>query len=520
MKKIYKAIALLTAVIILAGAIPVFSFAGTLKGDIDDNGKLTFSDAKKILKYASGIGTLTKAQRGRADVDGDGIITSADALLVMKSAPDIPIEYKGKLSQLSPKEKHGSSSKVKYCKVKEYCAETLASSPIDDRSNPLYSSLPKGTYDYISSGPYYVQTSEKDKGYYILKSGRRVYKDEVTVFTGYKLPDNSATLETVPTYKTGSTDFYIALDWRVPFNVTINPQKYESGYDGRVHNIADGEFTGNYMDIKFYYTPKATGKCTFKKSDIIKSTKWIIDDKNETATLRVYFRNTGKFYGYKAYYNSKNYLVISVKEDVQTLSGKTIEIDPGHGGAQPGAGSGTGVYEKDITYKIALQLKKQLENAGATVVFSRDDSKSVPEIEERRLTACKDNPDMFISIHLDASNSSSVHGSSVYYYKNYSGPLAYSIAKNIPQSLNEIGYLMTNRDAHYYPFCVTRIENCPAVLVECGFISNTTNITTPFKGSSGKTTTAHNDFKLLNSSLGQQYVAKGIYNGILEYYGI
>lgn len=520
MKFFHKSTALLTAVILLLSAVPVFSFAATLKGDIDNDGKLEFSDAEKILSYTSGFSTLTKSQKSRADVNGDGKITTADALLVMNSAEDTPVEYKGKITQLSPKEKHGSSKKVKYCKVKEYCAETLVSTPINDRSNPLYSPLPKGTYDCISSGPYYLDTAEKEKGYYILKSGRRVYKNEVSVFTGYALPDNTALLESAPTYKKRSTDFYIALDWRVPFNVTVKPQSYESGYDGREHNIKDGKFTGNYMDIKFYYTTKATGKCTFPESDIIKSTKWIINEEKETATLRVYFRNTGKFYGYKAYYNSNNYLVISVKEDVKSLSGKIIELDPGHGGTQPGAGSGTGVYEKDIAYKIALQLKKLLEKNGAKVVFSRDDSKSVPEIEERRYTALKDNPDMFISIHLDASNSSSVHGSSVYYYKNYSGPLAYSIAKNIPKSLKEIGYSMNNRDAHYYPFCVTRIENCPAVLVECGFISNTTNITTPFKGSSGKTTTAHNDFKLLNSSLGQQYIAKGIYNGILDYYGI
>ena len=106
---------------------------------------------------------------------------------------------------------------------------------------------------------------------------------------------------------------------------------------------------------------------------------------------RVYFKNSGCFFGYTTYYDSNNYLVISVKEKMNTLSGKVIELDPGHGGNDPGAGSGTGVYERDITYNIATYLKSYLESAGATVVFSRDNSESVPEIVERRLNTIKNN---------------------------------------------------------------------------------------------------------------------------------
>lgn len=492
-----------------------FQVQAAVKGDMNGDGKIKTNDARKIMRIASGIEKADSATLKKADVNNDGKVTLDDVRQVLCLASDLETKDSlAKITQLSPKDKHGNSTKYTFCQVTEYCAETFPSSPVNDRSNPNYSSLPKGTFDYVTSGP----VSADGKSYYILKSGRRVYKDEVKVFTGYKMPNAKAELKN-PNYTTkSSTSFYIGLDWRVPFNVTVKPQEYETGYDGRSHNIANGEFTASYMDFTFSYIKSADGALNFPESRTIKSCRWIVNSEKKTATLRVYFRNAGEFYGYTAYYNSDNLLVISIKEPVTTLKGRTIEIDPGHGGNQPGAGSGTGVYEKDITYKIALQLKSYLENAGAKVIFSRDNSSSVPEIEERRITAIKKNPDLFVSIHLDSSTAKSAHGSSVYYYKNYSGPLAYSIAKNLSATdKKEAGYNMKNRGAHFYPFMVTRIENCPSVLIECGFISNTTAITTPSKDAKSQ---ANCDFKYLNSSVGQKYTAKGIYNGIVDYFNL
>lgn len=511
-----KVLKRVVAVILLFTLISsAFQVQAAVKGDMNGDGKIKTNDARKIMRIASGIENADSETLKKADVDKDGVVTLDDVRQVLCLASDLETKnFLTKITQLSPKDKHGSSEKYTFCQVTEYCAETLASSPVNDRSNPHYSPLPKGTIDYVTSGP----VNADGQSYYVLKSGRRVYKNEVKVFTGYKMPNAKAELKN-PNYTTkSSTTFYIGLDWRVLFNVKVKPQEYETGYDNRPYNIADGKFTGSYMDITFSYIKSADGALNFPESKTIKSCRWIVNSENKTATLRIYFRNAGKFYGYTAYYNSDNLLVVSIKEPVTSLKGRTIEIDPGHGGVQPGAGSGTGVYEKDITYKIALQLKSYLEKAGAKVIFSRDDSSSVPEIEERRITAMKKNPDLFVSIHLDSSSTKSAHGSSVYYYKNYSGPLAYSIAKNLSATdKKEAGYNMKNRGAHFYPFLVTRIENCPAVLVECGFISNTTAITTPSKGAKSQ---ANCDFKYLNSSVGQKYTALGIYNGIADYFNI
>lgn len=491
-----RIISVILCLFLLAGALPA---KASSKGDVNGDGEIMLSDVLLALRCCAGQITLTKNQLNLADMNGDGEVSLEDAKLILQSAADVePEMFLANVSQITPYKKQYTSDKAKFCVVKEYCAETLPDTYTADKSSPLYTPLPEGTFDYITSGP--VKDSASGKSFYYLKSGRRVYAHEVKTFTGYKMPNNKIELNNVINYEENSTSVYLNLDWRVPFTVTVKPQEYETGYNSRPYNNADGQFTGSYMDIKFYYTKSAEDSLSFPESDTIKSCRFILDEDNKTATLRIYFRNAGEFYGYTTYYDDQNHLVISVKEPLEKLRGKVIEIDPGHGGNQPGAGSGTGVYEKDITYKIALKLKAYLEAGGATVIFSRDNSKSVPEIEERRLNTLEKDPDMLISIHLDASESSGVSGSSVYYYKNYSGPLAESVNKYLPSTVkSKTGYAMKARGAHFYPFCVTRVENCPAILVECGFITNS------------------GDFKIQNSSSGQDAIARGIYNGIVKY---
>lgn len=499
--KIFKRI--IATLIILSVMASFFqASAADVAGDMNGDGKLKLSDVRAIMRIASDITTANAGTLQKADVNSDGEVTLLDAYEVMCKAVDVDIQntLKG-ITQITPDTKHGSSTKSKFCMVTEYSAETLPASPINDTSNPLYSTLPKGTYDYVASGP--VKDSSSGKSYYVLKSGRRVYTDDVKVFTGYAMPSNKAQLRYPTQTDTDSTDFYIALNWRVPFNVTVKPQSYETGYDSRKFNNAGGKFTATYMDITFYYTTVADGALTFPNSGTVKSCKWIINDENKTATLRVYFRETGGFYGYEAYYNSDNLLVISVKEPVKSLKGRVIELDPGHGGADPGALSSSGAYESTYTYKIASYLKTYLENKGATVVMSRDTSSSADDINERRMNAIKLNPDLYVAIHLDSSQSSSANGASVYYYKNYSGPLAEAISDNLIASYKtNANYSMKDKGVHFYPFCVTRVENCPAVLIESGFISNSS------------------DFGLLKTANGQKAAAKGIYNGILEYFNL
>lgn len=497
MKCLKRVVAALMCLVMAVGVVPVHAVS---KGDMNADGKILTDDAKMVLKIASAQVVPTSGQKYYADMNGDGVVTLSDAQKALSLCADIdPDKYLGKITQITPYSKHSSSSTAKFCRVTEIRAETMSSENADIKSNPLYTQLPEGTYDYVVKGPVVDNSSGISVCY--LKSGRKVYSREVSVFTGYQMPDNKIELMNTVKYENDSTSIYLKLDWRVPFVASVKPQQYEVGYNSREFNIKDGNFTADYMDITFYYSGSATGSLNVPESDAIKNCVWYVNSANKTATLRIYFRNADKFYGYNAYYNDNNYLVISFKEPVDTLSGRVIEIDPGHGGYQPGAVSSSGVTEREITYDIALKLKAYLESAGASVVLSRGSSSSEPEIEERRLKAIERDPDMFISIHLDSSDYKSASGCSAYYFKPYSGTLASSVAYSLSATVKGgTGKTLPNRGAHFYPFKVIRIENCPAILVECGFISNSS------------------DFSVQNSATGRSCIARGIYNGIMAYF--
>ena len=98
---------------------------------------------------------------------------------------------------------------------------------------------------------------------------------------------------------------------------------------------------------------------------------------------------------------------------------KTIVIDPGHGGRDPGAvGYSRKNYEKDIVLKVSSRLKQLLESKlDLQVILTRDKDKFV-SLQERTQMANRENADLFVSIHCNANLSNKVHGIEVYYLSN------------------------------------------------------------------------------------------------------
>ncbi len=92
------------------------------------------------------------------------------------------------------------------------------------------------------------------------------------------------------------------------------------------------------------------------------------------------------------------------KEKVQIIS-KTIIIDPGHGGKDPGAVH-SGIFEKDITLKVALKLRKKLKNKGYKILLTRTTDTFI-SLEDRPKFASKKGGDLFISLHCNAIEGSS-----------------------------------------------------------------------------------------------------------------
>lgn len=175
---------------------------------------------------------------------------------------------------------------------------------------------------------------------------------------------------------------------------------------------------------------------------------------------------------------------IRSSSEVQSL-GKmpTVVIDAGHGGFDGGAVSANGVVEKDINLSVAVYLDSFFSAGGYDVVMTRTDdtllsspnhtgSKKRSDLFGRVETAQKyDNP-VFISIHQNKFEIPKYKGLQVYYSKN--APQSEIIAKNIQRYARENIQPENNREAKPAGSSILVLDKLkiPAVLVECGFLSN------------------------------------------------
>jgi N-acetylmuramoyl-L-alanine amidase len=146
----------------------------------------------------------------------------------------------------------------------------------------------------------------------------------------------------------------------------------------------------------------------------------------------------------------------------------TIVIDAGHGGYDRGGIPGQQVAEKEMTLDVAQRLKKVLGASGYRVVMTRDSDVFVPL--GTRVAIANSYPNaIFVSIHFNSAKRSGAGGIETYFYSRDSLPLAsavhYFVAGGAPSS---------NRNVRRRGYYVLRKTAIPAVLVECGFLTNPT----------------------------------------------
>jgi N-acetylmuramoyl-L-alanine amidase len=146
----------------------------------------------------------------------------------------------------------------------------------------------------------------------------------------------------------------------------------------------------------------------------------------------------------------------------------TVVIDAGHGGYDRGGIPGQRVAEKEMTLDVAQRLKKTLAASGYRVVMTRDSDVFVP-LGTRVAIANSYANAIFVSIHFNSARRSGAGGIETYFYSRESLPLAsaihYYVAGGAPSS---------NRNVRRRGYYVLRKANVPAVLVECGFLTNPT----------------------------------------------
>ncbi|MDQ6422125.1 N-acetylmuramoyl-L-alanine amidase CwlD [Paenibacillus sp. LHD-117] len=194
------------------------------------------------------------------------------------------------------------------------------------------------------------------------------------------------------------------------------------------------------------------------------------------------------------------------------LSGKTIAIDAGHGGADGGAVSKQGAVEKDLNLAIALNLRDYLQQAGAIVVMTREGdydlasgdanaySKRKTEDLKRRAALIEESkPAAFISIHMNSIPSEKWSGAQTFYNSSAHPDnrlLAAFIQDEIKRNLeNTTRIAAVKKDV----YLLKALPDIPTALVEVGFLSN--------PGEAARLADAEY----------QRQVAASIYQGILRY---
>src|SRR6266513_582074 len=146
----------------------------------------------------------------------------------------------------------------------------------------------------------------------------------------------------------------------------------------------------------------------------------------------------------------------------------TVVIDAGHGGHDRGGIAGQRVDEKTMNLDVAQRLKAVLQSSGYRVVMTRDSDVFIP-LGTRVAIANSYRGAIFVCIHYNATPRRSASGIETYFYSSPSLPLAsaihYYVAGGAPSA---------NRGVRRRGFYVLRRTGIPAVLVECGFLTNPT----------------------------------------------
>jgi len=218
------------------------------------------------------------------------------------------------------------------------------------------------------------------------------------------------------------------------------------------------------------------------------------------------------------------------------LTVRTIMLDPGHGGKDPGAVA-NGLREKDVNLRFAKIVGKMLKEKGFKVQYTRLKDIFIP-LEQRTAMANVKKADLFLSIHCNASRSKKVNGLETYSLNLAKSKDAVRIAAREnavdPRSISDLQFILTdlmvnskikesrdlakdvqgstisrvrrrwrlnNHGTREAPFYVLMGAKMPSVLVELGYLTNYT------------------EAKRLKSDAYLQYLARGIVDGVVAYKG-
>jgi N-acetylmuramoyl-L-alanine amidase len=174
---------------------------------------------------------------------------------------------------------------------------------------------------------------------------------------------------------------------------------------------------------------------------------------------------------------------------------RTVVLDPGHGGHDPGTTQRGVSPEKIWTLDLAFRLKNRLVQGGFSVILTRQSDVFIP-LEDRVLIANAQPNVIFVSLHFNSTPKRDIQGVETYYDTNRSAKLANKVQQSILQLPG-----VFDRRVKTAPYYVIRRNANPAILIEGGFLSNPV------------------ESRRIASPSYRDALAEQIYQGILAYRG-
>lgn len=475
----------------------------------DDSSYTTYTGSFTTPKETSTIQNLGKISF-KATFNGQTQTRSGSTVKVSKSndtAPTPDPEFSN----------NNQTGKMGYIlRIEREQAETFNGDTSDNRSRCINAYLPKGTVDYCNSTDIVNDDSDGTYHYRLMNYGKRVYsrtdthrgikEDYISLHYG-SLPEHNAISIAKKENNGRHTIITLNSEWKAPFNVTLAPQEY-IGTGNIPAEYEVSSTTYEYIDFSFAYCNDAAGNLDFTNDPVFNKAEWI-KNKNSEYTLRLYMRRKGMFYGWSASYNENGQLMLSFLNPAKitpssnsygyTLENTVIMLDPGHGGTGDSGATGYATnksqYECALNLILAHKVKTILEDLGATVVMTRTTDVKVT-LDTRNSLARQYKPDIFISFHRNGSSSSKKSGYSTYYYNPFSMQLAKEISAKC-DALRSCGTKLLNYSP---PMQVCRISDCPSILTENWFMTNS------------------DDFKLITTDDFNNKNAAATVQGIIEYF--
>lgn len=174
----------------------------------------------------------------------------------------------------------------------------------------------------------------------------------------------------------------------------------------------------------------------------------------------------------------------------------TVVLDAGHGAHDSGTWTRSRYYEKHAALDVVLRLNRKLRAAGFRTVLTRSSDVFIP-LDQRAEISNDEHNAVFVSVHFNDAGRKPVRGVESYYFSAESAAMAKRMVQTLSRALDS-----PDRGARTARFRVIRMNENPAVLMECGYMSS------------------RSEGALIQKPEYREKIAEGLFQGILQQRGV